>query len=164
MSDTGCYYDTAGCLVCPELPARPAVPAKVIRQAVTGWTAGANSAGVLDNDLHVVFTMPMDVVGVVLGLKTGRVSPTVPSLIEHGWYFQKRAGLNLAQPIERGVVVGAPLTGRAADTEFEIRRSDGHVSYLMGGTVVATSRLFSRGPKLVNTCLYVSGDAAPGAS
>lgn len=162
MSDTtGCYYDAAGCLVCPEQSAQAYVPARIEHQPVLGWNAGANSVDVHDGDLHVVFDQPLDVVGVVIGLKTSRARVTVPSLIEHGWYFQKSAGVNLCQPIEQGKVLGGPITGRLANDTFEIRRVNGQVTYLRNGAFVALSPTRSSGPKLVNACLYASGDMAP---
>lgn len=158
MSD--CYYDAKGCLVCPEQAAQPGVPARVERQAVVGWNAGANSIAVLDDDLHVVFDQPPGVVGIVIGLKGSRAQQAVPSLVEHGWYFQKVGGLDLVQPIERGRVLGAPIQGRTAETKFEIRRQSGRVTYWMDGARVAVSEALSIGAKLVNCCLYASGDSA----
>lgn len=162
MSD--CYYDGAGCLVCPEQDAQPYIPARVEQRAVLGWNAGANSIDTVDGGLHVVFTQPLGVVGVVIGLKGGRAQQVVPSQIEHGWYFQRSGGLDIVQPIERGQVLGSPITGRGADTVFELRRSDGVVTYLMGGSVVRTSSVRSEGSKVANCCIYASGDAAPGGA
>jgi hypothetical protein len=159
MSD--CYYDAAGCLVCPEQPAQSFVPSRIERRAVLGWNAGANSIDVLDGDLHVVFDMPLGVVGTIMGLKGNRKQPTIPSLIEHGWYFQKVGGVDLVRPIERGVAIGSQITGRTSATLFEIRRVNGKVTYLMNGAVVRTSAAPSHGAKVVNCCLYASGAGAP---
>jgi hypothetical protein len=159
MSD--CYYDAAGCLVCPEKAAQPFVPSRIERRAVLGWNAGANSIAVLDGDLHVVFDLPLGAVGTIMGLKGNRKQPTIPSLIEHGWYFQKVGGVDLVRPIERGVASGSQITGRTSTTLFEIRRVNGKVTYLMNGAVVRTSATPSHGAKVVNCCLYASGDGAP---
>lgn len=159
MSD--CYYDDAGCLVCPEQAAQPFVPSRIERRAVLGWNAGANSIDVVDGDLHVVTDMPLGVVGTIIGLKDGRAKPTIPLLIEHGWYFQAAGGADLAQPIERGVPVGILLTGRTAETLFEVRRVGDKITYWRDGALVYTSERPSAGVKLVNCCLYASGDAAP---
>lgn len=159
MSD--CYYDDAGCLVCPEQEAQAYVPARVERQAVLGWNAGANSIADHDDDLHMVTDMPMGVLGAIIGLKASRAKQTVPSLIEHGWYFQVAGGVDVAQPIESGVPVGSPITGRTASTLFEVRRVGTQITYLMDGSVVHTSLVPSNGDRVVNCCLYASGDGAP---
>lgn len=156
-----CYYDAAGCLVCPEQDAQAYVPARIEQQAELGWNAGADSIDALDDDLNTVFDMPMGVVGVVIGLKGGRSNPTVPGLIEHGWYFQKQGGVNVCQPIERGTPIGTPFAGRVEATSFEIRRVGSTVTYLRDGALVATSTTPSHGPKVVNTCLYASSDSVP---
>lgn len=162
MSD--CYYDDAGCLVCPEQPAQPFVPSRVEQRAVLGWNAGANSIDVVDGGLHMVTNMPLGVIGVIVGLKDGREKQTVPSLIEHGWYFQRVGGADLVQPIEHGIPVGSLLTGRTAETLFEIRRVGETITYWRAGVLVYTSARPSAGAKLVNCCLYASNDSAPGGA
>lgn len=159
MSD--CYYDDAGCLVCPEQAAQTYVPAHVERRAVLGWNAGANSIDVVDGDLHVTTDMPLGLIGTIIGLKGERAKQTIPSLIEHGWYFQKVGSADLVQPIERGVPVSSLITGRTATTLFEIRRVNGRITYWKDGAQVYASTRPSSGPKLVNCCLYASGDSAP---
>ena len=159
MSD--CYYDATGCLVCPEQPAQAYVPARIEQRAVLGWNAGANSIDVVDGDLHVVTDMPMGVIGTIIGLKGTRAKPTIPSLIEHGWYFQKVGSADLVQPIERGVPVNGVITSRTENTLFEIRRVNGRVTYWKDGVLVYASTVPSSGAKLVNCCLYASGDNAP---
>ena len=158
---SNCYYDSEGCLVCPEQQGSPYVPARIEHQVVFGWNAGANSITMLDGDMRAVLDMPLGVLGVIIGLKGGRKQQTVPALVEHGWYFQRKGGLDLVQPIERGVVIGAPITGRSAVTTFEIRRAGEKVTYHMGGALMHTSETASVGTKVVNACLYASGDGAP---
>lgn len=162
MSD--CYFDAAGCLVCPEQAEQPYIPARVEQRAVLGWNAGANSIATVDGDLHAVFTQPPGVVGVVIGLKGTRTQQTIPSQIEHGWYFQSSGGLDIVQPMERGQVIGSPITGRTGSTVFEVRRSSGVVTYVMDGEVIHTSVAPSAGAKVVNCCMYASGDTAPGGA
>jgi hypothetical protein len=159
MSD--CYYDEAGCLVCPEQAAQDYLPPSIENRAVVGWNAGANSLVMLDGDLRAKFDMPLGEIGTIIGLKGDRAKPTNPALIEHGWYFQKGGSTDLVQPIERGVTIGSPITGRTADTVFEIRRIQGLVSYWKDGVKVYTSALPSAGVKVVNCCLYASGDTVP---
>lgn len=156
-----CYYDAAGCLICPEQQAQEYIPSRLEQRAVLGWTAGANSIIELDGGLRALFTQPLGVIGIVLGLKGGRQQQTIPSQIAHGWYFQKVSGLNIAQPIERGAVVGTPFVDRADDTVFEIRRAaSGVVTYAVDGLKVWTSITRSVGPRVLNCCLFASGDTA----
>ena len=157
------YFDTSGCLVTPARPAIAYQPARIEQRAVTGWNAGANSIDQLDGDLHVVFAMPMGVAGVVLGLKGSRRKQTVPELIEHGFYFQSLGGTNLVQIIERGVAKSTNAA-RAANDTFEIRRVGGAVTYLKNNVRIYSSSQPSRGPLVVNTCLYASGDAVGGST
>lgn len=155
-----CYYDVDNCLVCPEVDAQTGRPAYYSYQPVVGWNAGANSITELDGDLHTVFDMPLGDTGVVLGLRGGRNRNTVPGLIEHGFYFQSVGGFNAYQVTEAGIV-RMDLQPRSVDDQFEIRRVGGRVSYLVNGVVVYTSTIPSYGPKVVNSCLYTSGDSAP---
>jgi hypothetical protein len=155
MSD--CYFDGSGCLICPEQEAAPAVPARVDHQVVIGWNAGANSIAVQDGNLHVVVTNQALVAAVVVGLKSDRDRQTVPDLIEHGWYFQSLAGVGVAQVIERGVTKTMVAAYDFSDA-FELRRVNGLVTYLKNDAAVYTSTVPSLGSKVVNSCLYASGD------
>ncbi|MES2347024.1 MAG: hypothetical protein V4641_05570 [Pseudomonadota bacterium] len=162
MSD--CYYDESGCVVCPAQNAQPFIPDRTELRAILGWNAGANSITMLDGGLHAVFDMPLGEIGVIIGLKGSRMKPAVPSLIEHGWFFQKVGSVDLVQPIEQGVPIGAPISGRTGTTVFEVRRVKGQITYRMDGTLVYTSSRPSVGAKVVNCCLYASGDSAPGGA
>lgn len=163
MSELDCYYDAQGCLVCPEVPAVVGSPAYYSNQAVVGWNAGANSITELDGDMHTVFTQPSGVTGVVIGFRSGRTRNTVPNLVEHGFYFQSVGEFDAYQVIEAGVVRVA-LAQRAADDEFEIRRVANEVSYYVNGTLVYASSVPSYGKKVVNACLYTSGDVVAGGT
>lgn len=158
MTDAACqpYQDADGCTVWPECPAQAYVPGQIVEQAVLGWNAGANSITELDGNLHTVFTMPA-VAGIVIGLRSGRARQTMPELIEHGLYFNSAAGVHLVHVVERGL--GATGTiARALDDEFEIRRVDGTVTYWRNGKLLYRSMVRSTGVKVVNACLYASGD------
>jgi hypothetical protein len=157
-----CFYDADGCLVCPEQEAQTYIPSRVEQRAVLGWNAGANSIATVDSDLHAVMDQPLGVVGVIMGLKGVRTQQTIPSQIEHGWYFQRVGGVDVVQPIERGQVLAPLITDRTDSTLFEIRRTSGVVSYLRDGVLVATSAVRSAGAKVLNCCMYASGDTAPG--
>lgn len=160
MGAYDCYYDPNGCLVCPERPAQPYVPTTVEQENLLGWNAGANSIDTVDGSLHAVFGMPLRVVGVVIGLKGARTRQTVPSLIEHGFYFQQAGTLDVFQVIEMGTTRTVPMD-RADGDIFEIRRMSGSVRYLYNNDVLYVSTLASFGSKIVNACLYSSYDTVP---
>lgn len=150
------YIDGDGCIVWPACPAIAHVPAQIVQQAVLGWNAGANSITELTGDLHTVFTMPI-VAGVVIGLRSGRARNTMPELIEHGFYFNSVAGTGLVHVVERGLAATGTIIRGASDT-FEIRRVGGRVTYRRNGALLYTSAALSTGAKVVNACLYASGD------
>lgn len=156
MSGIDCYVDAQGCVVCPELSAVERVPAQVEQRSVVGWNAGGNSIATVDGNLHAVFSMP-SVTGVVIGLKGSRARQTVPDGVEHGIYFQRAGGIDVFRLIERGAPVTSTTT-RSVDDTFEIRRIKGVITYLRNGTVIHTSELVSKGAKVLNACLYASGD------
>lgn len=157
---TGCTYDAAGCLVCPEIPAQPAQPAQVITDPLLGWNAGANSITVLDGDLRVADTLDALPTGIVIGLKASRAGPTAPELITHGLYLYAAAGKCFVEVRESGLRVGTPQALAIGDT-FEIRREAGRVSYWLAGVHWMHSARRSTGPVLVNACLYSAGDSLP---
>lgn len=151
------YYDENGCLVTPEQPAVTYVPARIERRPIIGWNAGANSITQLNGDMHTVFSMPLGTAGVVVGFRGGRTRQTVPDLIEHGLYFQSAGGYDMVQIVERGAPK-TELVERGADDTFEIRRTYGRVTYWQDATLLYTSVAKSTGVKVVNACLYASGD------
>lgn len=155
----GCapYKDADGCIVWPACPAVAYEPARIEQQAVLGWNAGANSITELAGDLHTVFTMPA-VAGLVIGLRSGRARQTTPDLIEHGLYFNALAGTHLVHVVERGLGATSSIVRALADT-FEIRRVAGRVTYWRNGALLYASTAVSTGAKVVNACLYASGDS-----
>ncbi|MGC1549372.1 MAG: hypothetical protein WA777_12655 [Rhodanobacter sp.] len=153
-----CAFDASGCLVCPEVPAVTPVPPHYKTEVVLGWNAGANSITQLDGDLHTVFSMPVGVTGVVVGLKSSRLNQTVPDALNYGFFFQSAAGLGIAQVTERGVPMIASQSYVDTD-QFEVRRSAGVVTYWQNNTLLYTSKVMSFGPMVVNSCLFASGDA-----
>jgi hypothetical protein len=155
----GCapYKDANGCIVWPACPAVAYVPAHIEQQLVLGWNAGANSITELAGDLHTVFTMPA-VAGVVIGLRSGRAKQTTPDLIEHGLYFATFAGVHMVHVVERGLGATSNLARAESDT-FEIRRLAGRVTYWRNGALLYASNARSTGAKVVNACLYASGDS-----
>lgn len=153
------YYDEDGCLVTPECPAVEEVPAHMDLSPIVGWTAGANSNARVDGDASLRFLMPAGVVGAMIGFRHDPGQQTRPSLIEHGFYFQ-RAGADYVQVIELGVTK-TTLRPRHTGDLFEVRRVGGVVTYWQNGSLVYQSAQPSVGRILVNTCLYTSGDSVP---
>lgn len=152
------FYDSNGCLIRPERPGIVGVPAHIDNRIILGWTGGANSGTELDSSMHVLFPMQAGVLGVVVGFRSERLRDTVPELVEHGLYFQSAAGHDMVQVIECGVIKTA-LVARQDSDIFEIRRVNGVVTYWIGTTRIYRSTIKSMGVKLVNACLYASGDA-----
>lgn len=161
MGKYDCYYDADGCWVCPERPASPRVPGYVSKQVVRQWNAGANSIETLDGDVRTNFSLPLGLVGVVVGFKGSRKKQTVPSLIEHGFYFQRQGGVDVLQIIERGSVKSPASPRRDDALKFSIVRRGGDVTYLVNGFHVYASSSPSIGPVVVNACLFASGDTVP---
>ena len=152
-----CYYDNSGCLVCPEVDAKPAVPGYYVSRPVVGWSAGANTVKQLDGDVHAVFSLPGGTAGAAIGFKTSRTRQVVPDLVLFGFYFQSVGGADVVQVIESGVMKTSPVLRAGTDT-FEVRRIIGNVEYLITKTLVYTSTLKSVGSIVLNACLYASGD------
>jgi hypothetical protein len=136
------------------------VPAYIERQPVLGWNSGANSIDMRDGDFRVKFDMPLGTVGIMLGLKSSRQKQTLPTLIEHGWYFQSVASTSVVQIVESGKTK-TEVEPRNESDQFEIRRVNGTVYYVKNDTIIYTSQVHSDGPKVVNCCIYASNDSAP---
>ena len=153
-----CYFDASGCLVCPEEAAVPAVPAYTRQVANIGWNAGADSVDMLTGDVHTVFGVDTTIAGVVVGLKSTRLLPTVPNMTNYAFYFQQVGAATMVQVIERGAAK-TDLRSYTSDDVFEVRRSNGVVTYWQNGDLIYTSATRSSGGLVVNACLYASGDS-----
>lgn len=160
MTGVDCYYDTAGCLVCPAIPASPARPARVQTDPNLGWNAGANSLAMLDGDVRVAFALDALPTGIYVGLKGARRGVTAPELIPHAFYLYSAAGRGFVEVRERGLMRDSPKTYTLGDL-LEIRREAGRVSYWLASALLYQSDARSTGPVLVNTCLYSAGDTIP---
>lgn len=160
MTTTGCTYDAAGCLVCPEIPAATGHPARMEVDPLLGWNAGANSSDTLDGDLGMSASIDELPIGVMLGLKAGRAGETAPELIEHGLYIYAVGGQAFIEVRERGARQGE-AAAYTLGTTFEVRRQAGAVSYWLDGVHLRDSSRPSHGPVLVNACLYSAGDTIP---
>lgn len=161
MDATDCYYDSDGCLVCPEVPASTGHATRVVTDANLGWNAGANSIAMLDGDVRMAIAPDAIPAGMFVGLKGSRVGPTAPELLTHAFYIYAAAlGKAFVEVRERGVLVGV-ATAYTLGSLLEIRRDGGRVSYWIAGAKVRDSAVASRGPVLVNACLYSAGDTLP---
>ena len=155
-----CTTTSQGCTECPAIAARAYKPPQY--NVVTGWNAGANSINRLDGNIHTVFQVPPSAAGVVVGFKGDRANATDPTAIEHGLLFSRSGGVCWCRTMESGVV--GPIEAGFDDSSwsFELRRVNGVVSYYRsnGGTPILISRspTHSLGPKVVNACLYSTGD------
>lgn len=155
-----CYYDTAGCLVCPELPPVSFRPDTAKTDPRTGWNAGANSIKTVAGDLHVGDTVDVPPAGIVIGLKVGREGQADPAAVLHGLYFYKTAGQPMVEVRELGSRVGS-IHAFTAGATWEIRRVGAWMTYLVAGVVLAKTPARSLGPMLVNACLYAAPDGVP---
>lgn len=149
-----------GCYVVPAQSAIPSAPSRVEILPWFEWNAGANSVASHEGDARVVFTM-VPAVGVVLGFAPDRDDPTNMLRVTHGFSFTKSANDDArAQIIEAGVTKGGVHT-YDDETEFQVRRVSGVVTYWIDGEMIYVSRTPSVGEIIVGTALYASGDAAP---
>lgn len=143
---------------CTTCSAYDGWPAERIDHPSFGWDAGANSVKELDGDVQLLIPIPMQALGIVVGLKSHRQYVTTPNLIDYGWKFiTTEFGQSYAFPVERGATVGNTLPRTVTDV-FEITRVNHVVRYYKNGVLVRTSPRLSTGKVLVNACLYASGD------
>lgn len=141
-------------------PARVRVPAVVQRDFQEGWNAGGESIDRLDGDVRVVFTAAAIAAAAVgFAPEAARAIGDYRNLT-HAWYFDNdpATGQRRAAPMEEGRVVG-PYLPCHADTEFQIERLDGIVTYRHNGADLQSSAALSGGAVLVGGCLYRGGDA-----
>jgi hypothetical protein len=138
------------CEICTEVIIKPGY---IDRGIGAGWGAGGNSAFALDGNLSLNNIKPnAHCSGVVVGLRTQRDVNYDPALIEHGFFFTKGGG-SVVESGETPIGFGYGST----DT-FEIRRTNGTVSYFQNTTLIYTSSVPSLGVKIATACLYVTGD------
>lgn len=153
------YTDAEGCAVTPFCPTVPGTPNYVAYQPVIGWNGGANSISDIAGSLRLRFTMPLGLIGVVFGLRSGRTHQTIPDFVEHAFYFSKTVGVDLVVVMERGVAKTPPFVHTSVADTFEIRRIAGNVTYWYNNVRIYISTAFSGADeKVANACLYASGD------
>lgn len=160
MTDGCAPYKSGDCYIYPDCPAVAAVaPHNEVRNEL-GWNAGANSIDALSTDFHTVFTMPR-VTGTIIGLRSERAHQATPDFIEHGLYFRALLDTDLVSIMERGAELTLPIT-RGIDDTFEIRRVGTRVTYWRNRELMCASTEVSNGTKVVNMCLFASGDYIAG--
>lgn len=157
---TDCYFDSAACLVCPEIPPSPGTPPRIVTDPNLGWNAGANSITVLGGDVYVQDSLDVAPSGMIIGFKTTRANNTDPTQILHGLYFYPVGDAVFADIRERGRLVGAPQH-YTLGTPWTIRRVGEEISYWLGNVLLARTRALSLDALLVNACLYAAGDSVP---
>lgn len=156
-----CITDENGCLDCPALPPRPAVPAHIEIEYPIGWR-GANSILMLGGDVHIdKIKAVKGSTSVVCGYKQSRSAVSLPQFISHGIQFFLVGGFQFFRAIEFGL----PKTSNVLyndDDFFEIVRMGSLVVYTRdvgsGPVPFYTSTIPLSGDVLVNACLYTSGD------
>lgn len=165
-----CTVNSAGCVVCPSIPAVQAQPGRIEVTQVVGWNAGANSIDELDGDLLLRFCVGQSQ-ALVVGLREarrGRLGQAAVAAIARGWYIRTPPGGQglVAQVMEYGTA-RTGLEPVDACAVFEIRRQADTVTYRVDGVVKRTVRNTTnvanatdlRGGAFVTACLYASGDA-----
>lgn len=155
-----CYTDSNGCTVCPEIPASPAVPPRVISDARTGWNAGANTIDELTGDVHAVWSFDTAPAGVFIGLKSSRKQPTEPSLIPHALYVYASGGHAFVEIREAGKKKGTAVMYTLGDA-LEIRRVGATITYYVNDVLLGSSPSNLGSVVVANACLYTAGDSVP---
>ncbi|GEM_PF-4582930 len=159
----GCYFDSAGCYVCPQYPATPYIAPHTQVDPDIGWTAGADSIIELPGDVRLAWSLDTLPVGIIVGLRANRAQPLFPSTILHGWYVYSQADMGYAQQLEKGVLVGSPVSYGVGQL-LEVRRLGTQVQYWLQGQLMATRPALHSGVVFAGSCLYAAGDSVPSAA
>ena len=151
------HPDGSYCVVCPEIPAAPAVPEQTIIDPRLGWNASAHSVEALSGDCYTQFTIPAGVVGVVCGFAPTHVDSR-PVNVPFGLYAYSSAGRSYWRVFERGVAKTAPVV-RAPETDlFRIERRGQKVRYFFNNHQYYVSADNYAGALRVVACMYRAGD------
>lgn len=139
-------------------PSIPGVPGYTVYDTVREWDAGANSIATEDGDLHVTFNVPVSA-GVKVGFfPDGDRAPANAEAMPNAFYvFSGTDGFQYAV-IDNGRTVVPKGNQATAQTNYEIRRVGGVVSYYVDDELVYTSSVHSSGPLRVGTTMYRTGD------
>lgn len=120
-----------------------------------GWDGGARSIMFVTGDANATFHARESVIGAICGLNVHEDPQVYSGLsIRFGFYLSR----GYARVFERGQFK-TPAFPYSEGTEFEVTRSEGVVTYYMGGSLVYTSADTSSGnePLWLQAALY-SGD------
>ncbi len=157
MSDRYCYFDAAGCYVCPAVAYEPEIRPHVVYDPAEGWGAGARSIDTLSGNIRVKFEVG-NAAGIVVGFSpVGSFDQDDLSTITQGFYLWEQGGVRLARVVESGTPIGIPRARNPGDV-FEIRRVGATVEYLHNNHPVRTSFNDYHGETLVGAHLYMTGD------
>ena len=160
MSGSDCFIDASGCMVCPATDGAPATPTRVITSANLGWNAGANSILKLDGDVHMVEAITAVPVDTYLGFKYARANQTQPYRLAYAFRIYK-LGTQASYELWEGTAQRVGANPYVLGTPLEIVRASGQVTYFVNGSLVYSSAVPSKGPLLVNACLFSAGDTLP---
>lgn len=127
-------------------------PSQTATDLNLGWNAGARSVKTVTGDAIANFSVPVGVLGVIIGLKPGghRIGF---SEIPHALYFAK----DIYRVYELGILKFSGGLFATSDA-FSIRRVAGVVSYIKNNVVVYTSAAPSTGAAVLSCTLYGGGD------
>jgi hypothetical protein len=151
------HPDGSYCVVCPEIPAAPAVPTQTIVDPQLGWNASAHSTQSLTGDVYTQFTIPANVVGVVCGLAPRHIDSR-PVNMPFAIYAYSSAGRSYWRVFEAGVAKTAPVV-RVPETDvFRIERRGQGVRYFFNGRQYYVSAATYSGALRVVACMYAAQD------
>lgn len=156
-TETTCYGASAGSPGSPGTPATPRIPADFQE----GWNAGAESVGVLEEDVdgYYTFTVPRTSVGVVTGFNTAQEGQGFEE-INHAFYvFTGRY-----QVMEHGTPKTDTEFYSSDDDVFTIRRMSGRFRYYVNDELIYVSEAEPLTERIfVDASLYMGGDEITGA-
>lgn len=142
----------------PGVPPTPYIPANISTQMNLGWNGGARSLEALVADGGAKFSVPVGVVGAVVGLNNGATDFSYGDA-DHALYFRR----GLVSVIESGVAASGAIPYVTADV-FRIERSGSTVRYYQNTTLIYTSAVPSYGVQFLESSLYSGGDEVLNAS
>lgn len=148
-----------GCISYPEIPARPATPARREPIGTSAWDSAADSVLILAGDVRLQLT-PEVVAQLVCGLMPdGARIGTDPGQVQHGYHFVRLGASQFFAPTR----LGQPLAEYALWTgtpTFQIDRVGADITYTYPGGSLTVPALF-RSPARVAVFLYSPGDSIP---
>lgn len=150
------------CTVIPAQQYRAGSPARIDRNSVLSWNAGANSIAEVEGDARLAFSGVGAVVGAVLGITDTRDAPEDVNRITHGFFFGVDSrGLPSYQLFEAGQIL-TEREGYTPATAFRLERAGGVVRYYVDDELIYTSTAPNEANTIYAACaVYASGDTLP---